>query len=254
MLFSAAPSLSIGSIHFGMARSNGADDEASPILIYSKNEFMKNNARNNGQDFLEHEPQIEEKENNNQDKNSRKLPEYLYTKTIPMANENGMNVLPPTQYAYPFYASAATNNFNTRILSNAAANGVAINPYWDLLRLSLANPLQLGLNLNGNAGLNFGAQQNQQSPSANLIPTEKEEHTVYVPIAVPGPQGPPGPPGPAGPPGRMGPAGKPGPQGRPGPPGPPGPPGRNAGSTLAGGVTHGLSHGIWYAGGSNDEE
>ncbi|XP_065362118.1 collagen alpha-1(XI) chain-like [Calliphora vicina] len=214
------------------ARSNDNNDNSPQIVYYSQSDHYQKKDKPK-------EPQIVEEdfeETEEQEKDGRKVPDYLYPTTIPMMNDN-FKIVIPQMSNYPMYGLENRIAFNEM---RPAAN------YYNPQRLSLVNPnLQFGLNLNANAGM-YG----EQRPSKKPMPEEQSMYqpTAILPFIIAGPPGPPGPPGPAGPQGpagRMGPQGKPGPQGPMGPPGPQGPSSNpnNAYAAL------GQSHGVWYTGG-----
>ncbi|XP_026831861.1 pre-mRNA 3' end processing protein WDR33 [Drosophila erecta] len=193
----------------GSGRSSLGIDVEEPIgpqiLIYSPGEAT---ARSADQEPTFHEPQIrEEVPDSELDKDSRKVPDYLYSNAIPMVNDQNVNYVVPQVAAFPVaYGPQLISNKNA--ISSNQANG---------LSYVVVPRVQLGFNVQGQSGFNW--------PGLNLLPTslpgdsaaaEKEEPqppTAYIPIPVPGPPGPPGPPG------QRGPAGPPGPRGPRGPAG-----------------------------------
>lgn len=218
------------------ARSNGdsSDNAAGQVMFYSQQDhYHKQDKPKEPQIVEEDFEEPLESQPEQEVKDGRKVPDYLYPTAIPMVNDNFQIIL-PQMANYPLYG-----------LENRLA--LPNNPY-NPQRLALNNPnLQFGLNLNANAGWN-----NDQRPGGKKPAMEQEETishmlqpTAILPVIIAGPPGPPGPPGPQGPQGRMGPQGKPGPQGPMGPPGPQGPSSvaSNAYATL------GQSHGLWYANG-----
>ncbi|XP_016997286.3 uncharacterized protein [Drosophila takahashii] len=180
------------------------------ILIYSPGEAMARSMDDQEPTF--HEPQIrEEVADTEPDKDSRKVPDYLYSNAIPMVNDQNVKyVLPHQVAAYPVAA------YGPQLISNK--NAINQNQAGNALSFVMVPRVQLGFNVQGQSGFNW--------PGLNLLPSEstaaeKEEPlppaaTAYIPIPVPGPPGPPGPPGQRGPAGPAGPRGPRGPAGESG--------------------------------------
>ncbi|XP_017079891.2 SH3-containing GRB2-like protein 3-interacting protein 1 [Drosophila eugracilis] len=196
----------------GAGRSGLDVDVEEPIgpqiLIYSPSEAT---ARSDDQEPTFHEPQIREEVTDlESEKDSRKVPDYLYSNAIPMVNDQNVKYVVPQVAAYPVAYGPQIISSKTAINQNQG-NG---------LSYVVVPRVQLGFNVQGQSGLNW--------PGLNLLPTnlgsestaaEKEEAlppTAYIPIPVPGPPGPPGPPGQRGPPGPPGPRGPRGPAGESG--------------------------------------
>lgn len=217
------------------ARSN--DNGEPQIVYYSQSDHYQKKDKPK-------EPQIVEDDfeepQEDQEKDVRKVPDYLYPTTIPMVNDNFKILIPQMPNYGPMYG------LENRIALNEMRPS---QNYYNTQRLSLPNPnLQFGLNLNANAGM-YGEQRPTKKPEKQEEPTIMQP-TAILPFIIAGPPGPPGlpgPPGPQGPQGRMGPQGKPGPQGPMGPPGPQGPPAPSNNAYTALGQTHG----VWYAGGKS---
>lgn len=203
--------------------SEGGEEENAPqLVLYAPGEQVKQAKQENDQSF--HEPQIVENEPANLDKDSRKVPDYLYSNAIPMLNEQNIKYQLPQLTALPVAYGPPIIATSNRIAGNAGAGSQFV----------VVPRVQLGFNLQGQSAVNW--------PGFNLLPSEsvaqkEDTQSGYIPIPVPGPPGLPGPPGPPGPRGYPG---APGPRGRDGARGAPG-----SSATITSAVQSPQS--IWYA-------
>jgi len=122
------------------------------ILIYSPGESM---ARSDDQEPTFHEPQIREDVSDSEpDKDSRKVPDYLYSNAIPMVNDQNVKYVVPQVAAYPVA-------YSPQIISNKNANN---QNQGNALSFVMVPRVQLGFNVQGQTGFNF--------PGLNLLPTK----------------------------------------------------------------------------------
>ncbi|XP_041451094.1 collagen alpha-1(XVII) chain [Drosophila obscura] len=219
----------------GLRRVHGSGRSAleePQIVIYSsQGEHIK---RSDDEEVTFQEPQIIEAKPG-AEKDSRKVPDYLYSNSIPMVNDQNVKYVVPQVAAYPVA-------YGPSLLANQNQNQNRINPG---LSYVMVPRVQLGFNLQGQSGLNW-PNLNLLNPSNGDSAAEKEEPmgpTAYIPIPVPGPPGPPGPPG------MRGPAGPTGPRG---PRGPPGTPGESAVHAQSQKPSHNTPQSIWYTQTSNN--
>ncbi|XP_034117597.2 collagen alpha-1(XVII) chain, partial [Drosophila albomicans] len=216
-----------------LARSAASDAEVDnpQIVLYTASDQLKRSDEDDGING----PQIVESES---EKDSRRVPDYLYSNTIPMLNEQNVKYQVPQLTALPIAYGppiiSGSNRPSGNIINNNNNNNNV--PYVVVPRV------QLGFNVHGQSNVNW--------PSFNILPensaTQKEDTSGVQYVYVAGPPGEPGPPGQQGlpgPPGPQGPRGYTGATGARGRDGPRGPPGYSSSSAQSSAQS---PQGLWY--------